>query len=398
MNIGMILQSKFLPDIRVENEARSLIEAKHRVHLLCKYNKNRPFEEVIDNIFIRRTLNLDKTFFLRKINNLFFLTTFYHKKWAKEIDRFISDKNLDILHVHDLPLVKTALTVAEKHRIPVVADLHENYPAAINVYKISSWKRIYFSNLKRWEKLEKKCLMKVDKIIVVVLEAKERIIRDHNISPDKIIVVSNTVDINHFNSIPLDREIIEKYKSNFIISYVGGFGLHRGLDTAIKAMVLVEKEIPEAKLILVGGKSNEVELRSLAKKINLKNIIFTGWQSPEKLSTYIFLSNICLVPHHKNPHTDSTIPYKLFQYMLMKKPVIVSDCKPLERIVNETRAGLIFKAGDPKDLAKNIIQIYKKPDQYGENGYQAVLRKYNWEDEDKRLIDFYHKIGNERKN
>lgn len=397
----MILRSDFPPDIRVEKEARSLIKAGYEVYLLCSYSENHPFEEMRDKIFIRRALTPDKRFFLRKINSLIFVTKFYHRRWAKEIEKLILDKKIGVLHIHDLPLVKTTLIVGEKYNIPVVADLHENYPAAVGVYKIPFWKRLYFDNQRRWKKNEKKCSERVNKIIVVVNEAKERIVKDYNISPNKITVVSNTVDIDYFSSIPLDKKLIEKYKNNFVISYIGGFGLHRGLDTAIKAMSLVAKETPDVKLLLVGGKNNEAELRNLAKKINLeKKIIFTGWQPEEKLPTYISLSNICLVPHHKNPHTDSTIPHKLFQYMLMKKPVIVSNCRPLERVIKETNAGLVFQAGNSQDLAEKIIQIYKNPDRYGENGYQAVLSKYNWGREARKLIELYNKIEeqNERRN
>jgi len=393
MRIGMILKTDFPPDIRVEKEARSLIKAGYKVYLLCPRDKTRSSEEIIDGIFVVRRTQEPKNFFLKRVSKLIFYTKFYNREWAKEIDKFISDKNLNVLHIHDLPLLNTALAAAKKHHILAIADLHENYPAALGVYEIPFWKRFYFSNPKRWKKLEKKCLERADKIVVVVDEAKERIVRSYGINPDKIMVVSNTVDINHFSSIPLDKELIERYKDNFIISYVGGFGPHRGLDTAIKAMVLVSKKIPEAKLILVGGKSNEVELRNLAKKINLeKKIIFTGWQPVEKLPTYIFLSNICLVPHYKSSHTDSTIPHKLSQYMLMKKPVIVSNCRPLERVIKETNAGLIFQAGNPKDLAEKIIRIYKNPDKYGENGYQAVLKKYNWEKEAEKLIELYRNI------
>lgn len=395
----MILDNYFPPDIRVEKEARSLIRAGHKVYLLCHYEKGKPLEEIKDNIFIKRQLFPSKNFFLKKIKRLIFYTTFCHKETEQQINQFIIDNKINAVHVHDLPLIKMAIKIAQRYSLPVIADLHENYPVLLSISKISFWRRFYLNNPKRWKKLEKECLEKVDKIIVVVEEAKERIIKDYGINPNKIVIVSNTADIDNLNSTPLDKELIKQYKDNFIISYVGGFAPHRGLDTAIKAMVLIVKKIPKAKLLLVGGKGNEKELKNLSKKLNLEDkVIFTGWQPAEKLPTYIFLSNICLVPHHKNSHTDSTIPHKLFQYMFMKKPVIVSNCEPLERIINETKAGLIFRSGNHQELAEKVIQIYENPDQYGENGHRAVLLKYNWNKEAEKLIELYKKIENERTN
>ncbi len=397
MNIGMVLGKDFPPDIRVEKESRALIRAGFNVFLLCRRKENKKLLEDINGLIIKR-IDLRKSTPCFYLNLLYFYLTFYHPVWAREIEKFILEKNIDALHVHDLPFVGTALKIGEARNIPVVADLHEMYPAALAASETPLWRRFYFENPKRWEKLEKKCLKEVDKIIVVVDEAKGKILKNYNINLNKITVVSNTADVNFFTSLPLDEELIkkyrEKYRNNFFVSYIGGFESHRGLDVAVKAMTLITKKNLDVKLLLVGGKANEAGLRNLAKKINLEEkIIFTGWQPAEKLPTFISLSNICLVPHHKTPHTDSTIPHKLFQYMLMKKPVIVSNCKPLERIVNETKAGLVFQAGNFQDLAEKIIQIYKNPDQYGENGYQAVLEKYNWEREAEKLIELYNKMG-----
>lgn len=391
MKIGMVLGSNFPPDIRVEKEARSLTKNGHKVYLLCQRGKNQSSKETIDGILVQRIPGYQNRL-LRIMHTLIFYLNFYHRGWAKTIKKFIYDKKIDVLHIHDLPLVKTAVIISKKCNIPIVADLHENFPAYLSVEKIPLWKRIYFLNPKRWKRYEKKILSSLNHIIVVVQEAKERLIKSYQLNPDKITIVSNTVDIGQLNSILLNIST-ERYKDDFTISYFGGFGPHRGLDTAIKAMTFVAKKIPNAKLVLTGKGTNETELKILTKKLGLENkIIFTGYQPTGKLFSYISSSNICLVPHNKNPHTDATIPHKLFQYMLMKKPVIVSNCEPLKRIVNETRAGLIFEAGNPQDLASKIIQIYKSPNQYGENGYQAVLEKYNWSKEAEKLTKLYNKI------
>jgi len=110
MKIGMILENNFPPDIRVEKETRSLTKTGHNIYLLCLRKENQPFEELIDSIFVRRIFNNQNLPF-RKANRLFFYIRFYHRNWAKEIEKIVSEKKIEVLHVHDLPLVKTALTV-----------------------------------------------------------------------------------------------------------------------------------------------------------------------------------------------------------------------------------------------------------------------------------------------
>ena len=110
----------------------------------------------------------------------------------------------------------------------------------------------------------------------------------------------------------------------------------------------------------------------------------------------IGLSDICTVPHVKNDFTDATIPHKLFQYMLMGKPVVVSDAKPLKRIVEETGCGRVFKNRDDRDLAGVLLSLYKNPDQretMGGRGRIAALEKYNWKKEEESLLELYRDMG-----
>lgn len=394
MRIGMVLQTTFPPDIRVEKEAKALLEAGHRIFLLTSKTDIQAREESLNGIEVRRCVPLSKILGLSKV--LLYLT---HNSapWKKAIETFIQENKIEVLHVHDLPLLRVAVEIARKYKIQVVADLHENYPAAVFAWSegrpfFSKCAYTLFHYLCNWRRYEKDLLLKVARILVVVEEAKSRIVKEYSLDPSRITVVSNTEDIDSFGSLALDAAIQKEHAGKFVISYVGGFGHHRGLDTAIHAMKEVREQIPHALLLLVGGRGSEKEqMELLAKRLGLSsNVLCVGWVPFEKIPSYIAVSSICLVPHRKNPHTDTTLPHKLFQYMLMKKPVVVSDCAPLERIVSETKCGLVFLAGDPSDLASRVIDVWKNPQGYGENGYRAVVEKYNWGKEAKKLMELYY--------
>jgi glycosyltransferase involved in cell wall biosynthesis len=126
-----------------------------------------------------------------------------------------------------------------------------------------------------------------------------------------------------------------------------------------------------------------------------KYISFEGWQPHKLLPSYIQASDVCIIPHLKTGHTDNTIPHKLFQYMLLKKPVLASNCKPIERIISETKCGLIYKSNDADDLAQKAVEIFNQSEinKIGENGFNAVITKYNWKETSKNLIDLYSSIS-----
>lgn len=399
----MVLQSNFPPDIRIEKEAKALVEAGYNVFILARYDKGQKKEETIKGVRVRR-VNITAKYFPKKLQSLRFYFGFKDSFWEREIKKLVNDFGIEVLHIHDLPLVRTGIEVAKKNNLLIVADLHENYPAAMQVWKVNNKKTKIkdfllspLKGLKRWENYERKCVEEVDKVIVVIEEARERLLK-YGISEKKITVISNVVDVDNFTNINTDENITQKYKNSFVISYIGGFGPHRGINCAIKAMKYLKGSIGGVRMVLVGHKNkNYMEvLKQLALRHGVYDLIdFVGWQPFEKIPSYIRTSDVCLVPHNKNPHTDTTMPHKLFQYMLEGKPVVVSSCKPLKRVVEETNSGLVFEAGNEKELAHKIIDLYKNESlrrELEKNGKRAVQGQYNWRMESKKLINLYRKL------
>lgn len=407
MNICMILNEYFPPDIRIEKEVRSLIEAGHNIYLLSLGKIGAPYIENVDGINVIRIL--PPRDFINKVTRLFWFNLFFENIfWERNLEYIIKQYKINIIHIHDLPLVKTSVIIAKKLNIPIIADLHENFPEAIRTWrkiKMPLKNRLFNLVLPvwRWKIYEKNILNNVDKIITVVNESKEHYINDCKIPSENITVVMNVEDLEEFYNLKIDENLIIKYKNNFIISYIGNFGPHRGIDIAISAMHEVLEDIPNAKLLLVGKGPKEYKKRldKLCKELKIRNNVeFTDWVDFSLVPSYIALSNICLVPHNASGHTNTTVPHKLFQYMVMKKPVIVTDCKPLKRIVEECNCGMIFPSGDYSEMAKIVVKLFKNSElakKFGENGRKAVEEKYNWGNEEKKLCKLYEKLKNEYK-
>ncbi len=401
MNIGMVLEDSFPPDIRVEKEARTLIREGYTVHLLCRLKDDQVPDEDIRGVHVHRRIFLYPNHFLaQKWNNLNDLLAFRNPKLIREIKAFVQNYGIDVLHVHDLPPLRSALDAVRRLKTPVIADLHENYPAAIQFYDTpQTLKGRFASNTNRWKKYEYQAVRRADHVIVVVDEAKTRLIEDCHLPPKQITVISNTEDIDYFTGLALNSQIIDRYQGQFVLAYVGGFGPHRGIDVPIQALPQLIDKIPNVKLLLVGDGKIRSNLEDLVKAQDVSDYVeFTGWKPFELIPTYIALSDICLVPHHANPHTDATIPHKLFQYMLLEKPVIVSSCRPLARIVSEVEAGLIFAPGNSDEFARVCLELLDadKRKQFGKNGKRAALQKYNWERTGENLLAVYESIRDAR--
>jgi glycosyltransferase involved in cell wall biosynthesis len=394
--IGMILQAKIPPpDLRVEKEVKTLIAGGHEVHLLLE---RAPGQEVHDTMYGARFHRLVEMSPMReKWHRYTFNFTYRDSVWREAIDRFVGRSGVEALHVHDLPLVREGVEAGRRAGIPVIADLHENYPDGLQVWYTSGLKKSTIYNLQRWKRYERQVLQEVDAVIAVVDESKERI-RKLGIPAERIYVVPNTASREREN-IPLDPAIQALYKGRFVISYIGGFASHRGLDTSIRAMSMVRERVPQALLLLIGDRNKPYMqyLKGLAGELGVADMVeMPGYQPFDKIWSYIDASDICLVPHARNAHTDTTIPHKIFQYMMVGKPVIVSDCPPLKRYIEASGGGLVFKWDDPSDLAARIIEISENESlaaKISKVGREAFLEKYNWESTSSELIELYRGLA-----
>ena len=161
---------------------------------------------------------------------------------------------------------------------------------------------------------------------------------------------------------------------------------------------------PNLHFVAAGGTREPYfrQLRQQAEALGLQDCItWTGWLDERDFVSYIESADICLCPHLKTEHTDTTFPNKVYLYNLFAKPVVTSSCRPLARYMQESGGGVVFGAGDAEDLANRILALYRDAayrKHLGEAGKKAVLQRYNWPATAKDLIHLYDGLtGNRRK-
>lgn len=255
----------------------------------------------------------------------------------------------------------------------------------------------------RWKRLEKSCIQQADRVVTLVEEMNDYYVKCHGLNMKNAVVVMNVEDLEAFRGMKINKEICDTYKGSFNISYIGGFEPLRGIDTAIRAMPKILKKIPSARLLLVGGegtKAYEEGLKNLCKKLKVEeHVFFTGWVPFQQVPSYISASDVCLVPHYASDATNVGVPHKLFQYMALEKPVVVTNAKALQRIVEESECGIVIPSGDYDRMAEAIVKLHDNKGyakMLGLNGRRAVERKYNWTNESRKLCQLYEELGRTR--
>ncbi|MDV7185653.1 glycosyltransferase family 4 protein [Lutibacter sp. TH_r2] len=388
--IGMILDKTFPPDPRVENEAISLVNNGFDVYLFCLTYKNQPLEENYKGINVVRYKSNKLNY---KLSALVYSFPFYSFIMKRKIQHFLKNKHIEFIHIHDIQIAEAAIK-ANKFNLPMVLDLHDNMPEIIKYYPhLQKFPGKQLISPKKWKQKEEEFIKKVNKVITVSQEFVEEVIERTKIARDKIVLVPNTIHKSFYNEAKFESSIINKFENSFVILYVGDTGLRRGLLTVIRAIPYLKDEIENLKLVIVGKNSDDSILKNEVKKLNIEKYVdFEGWQNVSLFPSYIKASSICISPLNRNIQHDVAYANKLFQYMSLKKPLLVSNATAQKNLVKKIKAGLVHRAEDEKDFAVKIIEMYQNKQlckQMGANGKRFVNEDFYWEKTSEKLIELY---------
>lgn len=397
MRILMVLDHAFPPDIRVENEARTLVEAGFEVAILAIGPDTRPAKEEFHGVTILRDPIAGKARdWLRGLSGTFQFSSGWYARRIRAAHR---RWRFDALHIHDLYLFGGGIRAARALGVPVVGDLHENWVEALKHYAWSTKAPAkWVVSVPRWERLEREWVNAVDRLVVVVREAAGRN-EALGVDPGAIIEVPNTVRVEDFDAHQIDQGLIDRVRADaaFTVVYTGGMDIHRGLDNTIRAFAQVAAARPGARLVLVGDGRIRPELEDLARQLGLQDRVrFEGWKEQSLIPSYIRAADVCLVPHRRTVHTDATLPHKLFHYMYAERPVVVTDCLPLDRIVTAEDCGLVVADQDPAAMAAAILQLVDDPESaraMGARGRTAVEERWNWNATSQDLVEMYRAMA-----
>jgi glycosyltransferase involved in cell wall biosynthesis len=375
-------------DVRLEKVMRSLTGGGHDVHLVARNRRGEPLLEELEEATVHRlrpwsglgsTLDAASQF-----------PAFMNPRWSSHMVDVGRKVGAELVIVRDLPLAPTAIKVGRKLGVPVIMDMAENYPAMIRDIWIGGRQGrfdflvrnpAFVAAVERWS------LRRLDHTIVVVEESGQRL-EALGVESDRITVVCNTP----WKSRIPDRAPLEHRENNgpLRLVYLGLLETPRGLDAVLQGLATLRDDGLETTLDIVGGGRDEEHFMSEARRLGFddETVRFHGVLPYEQALALFRRADIGLVPHLAVESWNTTIPNKLFDYMSHLLPVITSDAKPAERIVETEQSGVVFRSGDAADFARAVreLETSEARARFGRNGRDAVERRYNWDHDADSLL------------
>ena len=384
MRVLKLFDGDYPWDVRVEKMIVALVAAGHEVRLLCRNRAARVRQE-------RDPLGFEIVR-LPALRGPLTFPFFLNPVWVLALREQLASFRPDRLLVRDLPLAPLALALGHRARIPVIADLSEPYPdslRSLRAFDHLSFASRLVRNPRAADFVERQVVRRTDCALVVCPEAGERLER-RGLPRGRWVEVGNTPRLASFAPKGVPTPEFNGFEGRFTLFFSGLLAGDRGLEVAVDALALLAAREPSRyALVIVGEGQMRAPLAAQARRLGLaESVRLPGFIGHDRLPDLIARADAGLLPFHACPHINATLANKLFEYMALALPVIVSDVPPMLRVLAETSCGLSFRSGDAADLADQIARLAGDPEaarRYGEAGAEAVRERYHWEVDAARL-------------
>jgi glycosyltransferase involved in cell wall biosynthesis len=319
---------------------------------------------------------------------------FFHPVWLREVRAAVQACRPERIVVRDLPLAPLGCWIARRVGCPVIVDMAEPYPEALR----SNWRFDRMGGLDHLvrnprlaDAVERWVVRQAPRTLVVAQEAGERL--EHlGLARERWTLVHNTPDLSRSEwSAPARARVPSGFEGRTILVFAGILVGDRGVEIALEALsMLARSHEKRVGMIVIGEGPARARYEAHARALGLDDAVrFLGWVDHHELPAHLAAAHLGLLPFHTCTHIHSTLANKLFDYMALGLPVVASDARPMVRVLEATRAGLVFRSGDAADCARVVARLLDDPAfarSLGEHGRKAALETYHWEHDAARLL------------
>lgn len=294
-------------------------------------------------------------------------------KVATELDR------PDVVFATHTPLtVGLAGVAAGRHfGVPFVFEVRDLWPEAlVEVGALNNPLAIWW--LRR---MARRIYRRADHVVALSPGMKEGIVQA-GVAASRVTVIPNASDLDLFRP-DLDGSAARRrlgLGDRFAALYFGAMGLANGLEYVIEAArILAEGKQDHIVLVLQGGGGKLSELEAMAKRYNLRNVVFGDLVPKEEVAGIVAGCDVCLTIFRggKNPTWS---PNKMFDSLAAGKPVLINAGGWLAETIERNACGRFISPDRPAALAETLMELSQNSGlcaQMGRNARALAEREFD---------------------
>jgi len=366
--VCIVRQKIYSMQRNLRRSAETLLKEGYEVDVICAGAKGERKRETIKGVNVHRvyfSYHREKVFWYLFDYTAFFILASLKLAWLSLKRRY------NLIEVHTMPDFLVFVTLFPKLLgSKVILYMFENTTAVFaSSFGISP--NHIFTRLLRF--IAKISASYADSIIVSDGPLHKKAVEGYGIPSTKITVVLNVPDDTVFN---VKSSSAAKDGNHFYLVVVSSILKRYGIQTLIKAVSLLLKDIPEVKVDIIGDGEYHPDLEEMARYLGVEGYLnFTGFIAYQNIPAYIARAHVCVAPMID----DVGAPNKIFEYSALSKPTVASALPGIKAIFDDNCI-LYFQPGDERDLANRILELYQSPEKRASLGHsaQALYYKYHW--------------------
>lgn len=301
-------------------------------------------------------------------------------KTTKRVLEKAIEINADVYHIHDPELIPAGIKLRQMGKA-VIFDSHEDIPKDIldKPYLGALSRRVLARGFSLFEKVT---CSKFDAVVCATPSIGDKF------NP----INSSTWIINNYPLLGELNTTSSSQKKKNQVCYIGTIDGARGLFDNVRAFSYVKLGTTFA----LGGRFSSPDLlEKVRAESSWDRVNNLGLLNRENVRDVMAASIAGLVTFHPAANHVEAQPNKMFEYMSAGIPVIASDFPLWREIVEGNDCGICVNPFDAKAIAAAIDYLVANPKrakEMGQNGQLAVLNRYNWSTEERKLFSLYEGI------
>jgi glycosyltransferase involved in cell wall biosynthesis len=153
------------------------------------------------------------------------------------------------------------------------------------------------------------------------------------------------------------REVTRPDGDKFRVFYYASYLPLHGTEFIVRAAHLLQAEA-DIELVVVGSGPERARVRALSEELRTTNVRFIDWLPYERLPLEIAQSDVCLGGHFSDiPKAKRVIAGKTYQFIAMRKAVILGDCAGNRELFQDGQNALMVTMADAEALARGITKL-----------------------------------------
>ena len=260
-----------------------------------------------------------------------------------------------------------------------------NVPLVVEVNEISGHKRVrgqYFLGLAG---LVERRVFRTAVVVITVSDFLQHEIKQKVGRDIEVMTIPNGVPQSWIQKLP-DEQTVHDLRRQLnlldkkVVCFIGGLVHWHNFDMLLEVIGMVQKELPETVLLIVGDGPLHEHIEQTVSRLRLcaESVRMIGKVPHAEIPLYIKMSDVAIIPETN----DFRSPIKMFEYMSMARPVVAPRMPPIQAIITNGRDGQLFEPGNKTSCRDALLQVLINPEYahvLGQAAYEKIIAHYTWE-------------------